>query len=168
MKSVLIHYPVNFWEANPEFLVHPTFKEFSKNKASNNIMWAFAFVIERRDNMYIELPMEERKKIVVTEIISDKSFSWKKYDEIFNLYKELRTTSIDRQIEALEKKLKDREEFLNDTEYSLETAKLLDGLLVSTEGLIDKVLALKAKLESDGEDVGTVQGGMTESFLESE
>jgi hypothetical protein len=168
MKSVLIYYPSNFWESNPEFLIHPTFVEFSKLKNSSNIMWAFSFLIEKKDNMYKELPEEERRKIVASEIIGNKKFNWKEYDNIYNLYKKLRTTVIDTQIETLETKLKEREDLLKDTKYSIENALLLDKLIVATEGLLDKLSMLKARLDNDSEDIGVIQGDMKESFLESD
>lgn len=158
----------DFWIKNPQFEVIKEFKEFKKkDKDSSMIMWAIAQLVEKEDNELVDLPEDERILVIESDVLHDKKIKLDKYTNLINAYKKLRYGVLERQLEELERKLEDRASFLRKETYNIDNAKILDGLIVSSDALIDKVMSLRKKLYESKANEGTVQGNRTESFLES-
>jgi len=173
-KQVLANWDVgvNFWTVNPEFKALKVFraiydKDKSKERvASSNLMWALAFLNERDNNRFIKYPLEERKQIIAEDVLEDSKFDWGKYASIMQFYNDNCLTSIDRTINSLEDKLDERNTFLIDTKYSLQTAKILDEVFVATSKMQALLEEMRAKRDKDfGVDEQT-KGGFTESASE--
>lgn len=157
---------MDFWKKNSQFEINPVFKKLKKdNKDSSLIMWGIAFLVERVDNEYSEL-VDSEKLMIIEESIWDKKYKLPDFNNLIEEYKKLRYGILERQLEELEHKLEDRGNFLSETNYNIDNAKILDGLIVSTDSLIDKVMSLRKKLYESGNNEGKVQGDRTESFLE--
>ncbi len=174
MKTPLSNYDsnTNFWNVNKEFKVFKTFKElFDKDKskdkiASSNLMWALAHLYEREGNRLIKMSVDDRKQIIAEDILGDPQFNWEKYQKLMDYYNNTCIDSLDRTISSLEDKLDERNKFLIDTKYNLQTAKILDDIFASTakiQALLDEMKAKRDKDLSGGEQT---KGGFTESASE--
>ena len=93
-------------------------------------------------------------------------------------YKFLALTHLERQVINFQKKLEQRDLFLDNTNYTLDsysesskavvkgTAKELDGMMINTSKLNVEYRGLTAALEAE-ENAGDMKGGATESAGES-
>lgn len=161
----------SFWETCPTFKLDKVFKEVydkdkSKNKKySSKWMWTIAYFVEKEDNMYKNLPEEERK-LIIEEHFYGKKFKWEEYTKYIDYWIKLNLTELERQLADLENKLVERREYINRTPYNSNTADDIDKLIINTDKVFTLYQKLKLQLEAEKE-IGRLQGGVTESMLES-
>ena len=169
MNSVLVRYnpeiPNDFWEKNPQFILIPEFKVLKSKKDSSLIMWGLAILLERTDNEFAELPIKERTQFI-EDYVWEGKFKVDKLTKEINAYQTIRHGVLERQLEELENKLEDRADFLKSEKYNIDNAKILDGLILSSDSIIDKVMSLRRKLYESNTQEGKTQGDREESFLE--
>ena len=111
----------NFWKYNPQFLVIDPFKTFyskdrSKNKKkSSDIMWAISFIHHPNSDVYNLKDKENR--IAKDMLNAGDDFSWSKYSEIIDAFKDAVLSQAQESLVNWEKALKDRDNFLANQQY---------------------------------------------------
>jgi len=163
---------VSFWDVNPTFKILGEFANFyrsdtSKGKgASSKVMWAIALLEENdQDNKLRTYSEGDRKKIIAEELIRDDKFKWKKYQYLIDYYVESQMSKSKRSLRRLRKKMEEREDFMETTEYTLSNARELDNMFANTEKLFSliKKLELEIEKEENQSGGGLVRGGRSES-----
>lgn len=147
---------VNFWEANPQFKILGAFQNLrkwdkSKDKAdSSRVMWAIAFLLDAsKKNPYRNLP-EDARKDYITEYFFNKTkynFDTEIIKEALDFYKDCVISAEVKSLIAFEKKMNQRNKFLDDTAYTLLNRKELEEALINTPKLYDVYSILKKKVE---------------------
>lgn len=171
----------NFWEFNPQFKSFEPFNSlYKKDKTkgkwkSSQIMWAVAY-LKDPDSILYAMPEEDRREAVEKDYIQIENFSFDDYQEIVDKFEELVTTQAERSLENFYKKLKERDEFLNNQNYSLElisekgtttVAALLDDMMSKTQKLYDSYKNIKEKVEEESGTKETGMGGSNPSMSDS-
>jgi len=174
---------LNFWEANPNFKSIKEFKLFrdsdkSKGKDhSSRIMWAIALLCDKNiENTWRNTPEEEAKPLLAEDLIGIKDFNWDSISDLVYIY-ETRVLSLpEKDLRNFEKKLHERQQFIDNTKYTLDsfddngkpvkgTAGQLDKMLADTNKIYAQLQELKAIYEK-AEEEGHVRGGREESASE--
>lgn len=176
----------NFWVANPMMLSVNIFKQVydkdkSKNKkSSSKLMWAIALLVDPNEaNPWKNVGIHDKYKLIAEDFLEDKDFNWE-HNEIQDLieeYKERCLTIAEKQLIRFEKKLVQRGDFIDKTDYSLDTyddngrvikgtADQLDKMMVATSKIYDQLESIKAKILKENSE-GSLRGGAAESASES-
>jgi len=176
----------NYWILNPMMVGMPIFsnlykKDKSKDKTdSSSLMWAIAcFVDPNKGNTYRNVSIEDKKALINEAILHDSKFNWEHPEilEFIDTYTDLCLTIAEKQLIRFEKKLIQRGDFIDKTDYSLDsydesnrtikgTADQLDKMMVATGKIYDQLEDIKAKITKESAE-GTLRGGATESASES-
>jgi len=185
MRTILgsLDTEVNFWIANPNFKSIGIFKLFmdkdkSKNKDySSRVMWAIALCLDMNiENTWRNIPEIDKKILLTQDIIGDTKFDWESVKDLYNAYEDRVLSIPEKDLRRYEQKMHDRQIFIDNTEYSLDsfseegkaikgTAEQLDKMMVNTPKIYQQHEELKAKYEKAVEE-GHVRGGRTESASE--
>lgn len=152
---------LNFWDIHPLFLTVPAFKKLkgrdrvkSENQEgkSSLIMWAFVLVYDTGDdNPFRNIPEEERKIEIASNILNKPNFKWEDYDYVLEALIPMVTTQPQRSRDELYNKLHKRDKFIDSTDFTLDSYKIDErtgkGTLVKgTADQLDKMLANTVKL----------------------
>ncbi len=177
----------NYWSLHPMMTVLGEFKSYyqqdkTKDKSeSSRIMWAIAMLLDpHTDNALRSTETTDRVRIIVEDYLEEPEFDWEHpyVVALITEYKFLAMTHLERQVTNFETKLEQRDRFLADTDYTLDsyseksksvvkgTAKELDGMMINTSKLNGEYRSLKEALEA-AENAGDMKGGATESAGES-
>jgi len=174
---------LNFWEVNPNFKSIREFKEFrrldkSKDKGkSSRIMWAIALCKDKHiENTWRNEDDEDKLPLLAEDVIKDKDFDWDTVEDLMYIYETRVLTKPERDLVQFEKKMRERQKFIDSTKYTLDsfddngkplkgTATQLDKMLVDSDKIYKRHEELKAIYEKSEED-GHVFGGRTESASE--
>jgi len=153
----------NFWEFYPAFTVVKPFKQlYNSDKTrgkmgSSNIMWAIALCYHPKSDLYNLKDKEER----VFEMVKDKSFKLEDYEEHIEVFIDTTLTQAEKSLYAWEKRLKNRDKFIDSQEYTLDyyvknkngdNILSKSGNLVTEKGTadqLDKMAANTPKLYQD-------------------
>ena len=107
---------------------------------SSRIMWALLLMYDMGvDNFYRHLPEKRRRIVLAEEIIQEPKFNWSEYEDIEKIIKERATTPAQRHYITLMKKLNERDEFINNTPYSLDQYVEINGKNVLVKGTADQL-----------------------------
>lgn len=96
--DILKHFDanLNFWQVNPQFKILNPFKSLFENDKHKNkdisskIMWAVAFRLDpSSDNIYRNIPDDQKCEILQKDFIKDKNFKWEDYDNILDFYRNM-------------------------------------------------------------------------------
>lgn len=159
----------NFWNLNPQFKLPKEFASLytsdkSKNKEdSSRIMWAIALYADF-DSKYRQIPDEERKNLIATDLLRNKDFDWKTVQpqiDAWNLFK----TAAMRQMVEWERFMNEKSKFMSTLTYDASSAEIIEKLLLSNSKLYDEYQKINERLAQEGE-AGTVFGGGIESASE--
>lgn len=177
----------NYWSLHPMMATIGEFKKFytqdkTKGKTeSSRIMWAVAMLIDpHTDNVLRATDKVARVRIISEDILEEPDFQWEHPYVVALLgeYKFIAMTHLERQVTNFETKLEQRDKFLADTNYTLDsysensksivkgTAKELDSMMINTSKLNTEYRGLKDALEA-AENAGDMKGGAQESAGES-
>lgn len=174
---------LNFWEANPNFKSIKEFKllrdsDKSKNKDnSSRIMWAIALCLDKNiENTWRNVPVEEAQPLLAEDIIGDPKFDWDSIKDLIFIYKTRVMSLPEKDLLNFERKLHERQNFIDNTPYTLDyfddngkpvkgTASQLDKMMADTNKIYAQLQELKALYEKSEEE-GHVRGGRTESASE--
>lgn len=159
-----IRNPTNFWvlKTNTQFLLLPAISKLhksdkSKDKVkSSNIMWAIALLVEREENVFSELPTEERVKIIGSDFIGDKSFTFENLGPEVDEYTSIRLSQAERSLASWRDKLNERDKFISEQKYTEETYEMLDKLMGITDKLFKQYYTIEKEVlkEKAIKDVG--------------
>lgn len=176
----------NYWALNPIMKTIKVFREFyeqdkSKGKEkSSKIMWAIALYKDPNEANPWRNTSEADKKLLISEdFLRDKKFEWEDsvISSLISIYEEFCLTIAEKELVRYEKKLSQRGDFINETDYSLDeydedtgkvvkgTADQLDKMMVNTVKIYEQYDVIKAMISKEA---GTyVKGGSKESAGES-
>jgi len=177
----------NYWSLHPMMTTFLAFKEYyaqdkTKGKVeSSRVMWAIAMLLDpHTDNVLRSIERGDRIRIISEDFLEAPDFDWDHtyVVELIKDYKFLALTHLERQVINFQKKLEQRDIFLDQTNYTLDsysesskavvkgTAKELDVMMINTSKLNVEYRGLTASLEAE-ENAGDMKGGATESAGES-
>lgn len=169
----------NFWDYNPQFKIVSPFKELFNSdksrgkKTSSNIMWAISLCYHPESDLY-NLP---DKDIRVFDMVKDKSFKLEDYDEYVELFKDMCLSQAQKSLEAWDSRMKQRDRFLKDQEYTFDqyndlgrvdkgTADQLDKMAANTGKLYQEFFKIKKDLNEE-EQTAKGKGGKNLSLSDS-
>lgn len=163
----------NFWKLYPAFKIPKIYKDFYTNdkskakKNSSDLMWAFTFIFDKSiDNPYKMLQSSDRFEVVSEDILGvEGEFNWEPYKDLLEFTKKVFMTEIERTYYALVEVMEVRRKFLEDTPYTLDTAKTLDSVIKETQNVRKELDELKKTVENQ-ESNGKTKGNIIESFGE--
>ena len=172
--SVLSNFSVsvNFWDLCPLMRVPDLFSKLynadkSKHKEeSSKLMWAIAMIMDTsEDNIYRNLIEDERKQVVAMDWLKDEKFKWEDYQKYLDLYQQLNSSKLEKDLYLLECKVEERTKFIQDTKYTIEDGDKLDRIISNTPKIYELIKSLRDEIEK-GEGAGVVRGKRTESASE--
>ncbi len=172
--SVINNFDINnnFWETNTQFKVIEPFKSLytsdksKKKEKSSKIMWAIAFLVDNsEDNKFRNLLDEEKRIIIADDYLDDSSFNWDDYEELIEKYETLNMSKYEKSLRIYESKLEERNKFIKDTAYDMETATQLDKIISSTKSIFDLISKLRDDINKE-KSSGETKGSMVESANE--
>ena len=141
----------NFIDINTDFFkVNPHLKLSVFNKIPSKLMWIIAYMIEIEDNIYKNIPKEERLNFLTNEF---KVTIPKNFNTLLESYEKIRLSYIERKLLNWKKKLDERDEFIANQDYNEETFEMLDKMMSTTDKLFKQYLSL----ESQAHNNNTVQ-----------
>ncbi len=154
----------NFWELNPQLLLHSVFKEYYKadksrgKKDSSVVMWWVALCYDMdRDNKWRGQLLSEKQPMIAEELGLGDKFLAKRGEEVAALiaaYVKFADTAAKRQLRSLERKLDEKTETLDGMHYK-DDPEGIDKMLASNEKHYKMLASIQKQLsEEDGEGVG--------------
>lgn len=168
---------VNYWEVDPQLVAIEPFKTLyekdkTKNKrGSSQKMWAVAFFSDPESRFY-NYSEEEKLDVIKSDIIGkDKKFSWDELKDHIRGYMKLYMTQAERTLYTWNRKLEERDKYLNNVPYSelsLDEAKKLDTLISNTPDLYsqyEKILETIREEEVEGKTKGNRKESLTEKKI---
>lgn len=163
----------NFWECNPNMKIVEKFKQLhdedgsKKKKDSSSIMWAIALLLDKNpDNPYRNLSEVDKRIVIMEDFLEDKSFNFSLYLGIIKAYEVLCLDPIERTLLQMERKLEERDAFVNSLSYNIDNASSIDTLILNTKKLKDLYFEMKTELAKTDSIEGTTRGGKKESASE--
>jgi len=138
----------NFWDYAAQFKVVSPFKELYSSdksrgkKSSSNIMWAISLCYHPASDLY-NLPDKEDR---VFDMVKDKSFKLKDYEEQIELFKDMCLTQAQKSLESWDTRMRQRDVFLKDQEYNFDQYDDLGKTIKGTADQLDKMAANTGKL----------------------
>lgn len=140
----------NFWKVHPQLKEIGELKKFyitNKEKNSSLLMWFIKFVYHP-DSEFYEMEPKEKIRLISKDILNDENFYSENKEQIDFLvqeYTKIIDTVLDRTIRIIKDKLNEKNQFIADKDYDIETFEDLDKAILS----YDKQLALLSKLEQE-------------------
>ena len=158
----------NFWKANPQLIIPDAFNklyESDKGKdKSSKVMWAIALIYDPASKFF-NLPLSERKKIILKDIFKDEKANIDEYKNQISLYEKLTITPAKRQLIEWNRIMDEKSELLRSLKYTTETWEMLEKMLASNTKLYDELNRISESLQKEGQE-GVVKGGSVESAAE--
>lgn len=165
----------NFWKLHPQFKIVEGFselyeKDHTKNKGdSSSLMWAIAFFLDQSPyNKYKNLQTKDREFIIAKDILKNPKFKFDspKVQPYVELYSKLVLSPAQRALNNWKIKLEERDQFIADTPYTLDTAEQLDKIIANTPKHYDNYYRILDELTK--EDSGNKnKGGRVDSLSDS-
>lgn len=154
----------NFWKYNSQFLAVKVFNDFykqdkSKNKElSSKVMWGIAFMVHPA-SVFKQLDEADRQQIIAKDYILNPTFDWDSVKPLMDNFSLLVLTKSRKSLDAWERKLRERDEFIESTKYSLETFESLDKILKATHDMWKQYRAIRDQVLAEGDTVIDKGGG---------
>lgn len=179
----------NYWVLNPMMLTIKAFKDLydsdkSKGKAdSSKLMWAIVLLIDPNEaNPWRTTSYSDRGKLIKEDYLRMPKFNWDipEIVSLIDVYKDKCLTIAEKELLKYEKKLTQRGDFIDKTDYSLDyyeedekgkvklkrgTADQLDKMMLNTSKIYEELSEIKANLLKEATE-GTLRGGAEESASE--
>ena len=150
----------NFWESNPQMKI--LFAEEFKKKVSSSHMWGLFLYAHPSSKLYNESP-SIRKSIILKDFAKDLAFD--DYKETLSKIERFVLTKAEKLLSTWERKLHERDEFINEQQYSIETYDILDKMLGVTPKLWDQYFSILKQLS---EESSKTFGDVEESLIEKQ
>lgn len=157
----------NFWQVNPQMIIPKEFKSIhdsdkTEDKSySSQIMWSISLIYDP-ESKFFKLSEEDRIQLIEEDYLG-KKFNVKKYTPAIELYKKLNITQLQRSAINLDKKMAERDTFINDTEYNSESASMLDKMIVDSDKIFNLRNKIQEELLKEKNITGTTREGTTET-----
>jgi len=136
-------YTQNFWKLFPELKEMDVFKDIYKDdkattkKKSSTIMWGIVLVVHP-ESMFYNMP--DKKEEIKKEFIKDDKFSWTKYEDALDKFKDICMTQAERSMVVWEDTMK-----MRDRSLKAMYKDILDQKDVKLIAEMDKLLANNSK-----------------------
>jgi len=171
VKSPLHNFDIksSYWKIDPQLKAIEPFATLYKNDKSKGksnsslLMWAIALFTDPESRL--SKLSKARKQEIIQKDYYKGLLNWDKYKEHIDIYKSLYTSQAVRSLVNWEEKLQERDAFLKEVPYSLDTGETLDKMLANTSKLYDLYEKILEKLKEE-ESEGVTKGGRTESLGE--
>lgn len=172
MQNLVSNFSIkdNFWDCNPNMKIVNGFKQLydedgSKKKTnSSRIVWAIALLLDKnKDNPYRNLSEVDKRVVIIEDFLEDKSFDFTTYSDLILTYENLCLDTIERMILQMERKLEERDIFINSLKYGMDNATSIDSLILNTKKLKDLYYDMKTELTKLDSVEGITRGGKKES-----
>lgn len=174
MSNILIEFDrnniANFWELDKSFLLPEEFNTLylgdktRRKKDSSLIMWALALLTETSHNRLSKLSELERKEKI--QKVLNIEINWLDLQPLIDTYIKYTKSPLEKQLYILQKKIVERNQLLEDNEYSLDTVEKLDKIIASSDKITEQYNKLKESIENEQNSDGVVKGGRRESLSE--
>jgi len=148
----------NFWKYNPQFLAVKEFDDFykkdkSKSKElSSRIMWAIAFFVHPA-SVFKNLDEADKQHLIAKDYILDEKFNWDSVSGLVDTFSLLVLTKSRKSLDAWERKLRERDYFIESTAYSLDTFEDLDKAMKATHDMWKQYRAIRDQVLAEGDTV---------------
>lgn len=146
---------VHFWRQHPQFKILSPFKELYKDDKSRDkihssqIMWALAFLCDPSiTNPYRNLSIEDKKVLLAKDFLKKEDFNWDDLKDCIEFYNKCLLTSEQKSLIAWKNKMEERDAFITNTVYTLESGDKLDKILAQTKALYLQLKDLEEKVEN--------------------
>lgn len=142
---------VSFWKANPQFKVVDEYRKLYKEspEKTSKIMWAIAFLCDpSENNVYRNIPEDEKKTILSSDLIEDPKFSWDKYEDQVHFYKHMVLSQAERSLITWNETMA-----LRDKEVKTLYKKALKNGDLDSIKILDSILSNTAKFYADYEKI---------------
>jgi|SRR5687768_9637727 len=151
------HAGSNFWTENPQLLIPARFGELydadksTGKEESSKLMYAICFYIDpTEENKFRNIPEEDRKRLIAKDFLKNVNFKWEEYEDLIEYCKDnFIITQAQRSLFNLKKELEDRDRFLNELSWDIETGDKKDKMLANTSKLYDMYDKLIKQIEKE-------------------
>lgn len=165
----------NFWKINPQLTIPaPLAKLHNEDKSkekqdSSLIMWAICFLLDpSEENKFSVFPEDDRAKLLKEDFLKKPDFKFDDYTDIIEWYKNAMLSPAERSLVSWRKKLEERERFIADTTYTLDTADALDKIMANTDKLFNQLERIEkqyTKEQLEAKDKGGAVASATDRGL---
>lgn len=166
---------VNFWDVNDnnQLLAIQPFRDIYESdktkskKDSSRLMWAIALIWDYESRLY-KASEADRIDAIEKDFLMDPGFferEQEKINPVIEQYNALQQDSVYRMLRTQEKKLDERNQFMEDQAYTLATAKTLDNMAKDTKNILSTMDLLKKEIEKKQGD-SKIKGDHKPSMLE--
>lgn len=167
----IINPDYSFWELYPELKVLDEFKYIQKEykTKSSDVMWFIVMCFDI-DSKYINLPIEDRVKILSKDYLKDKDWYSKNkqnIDKAVTIYEKLIDTPARRHLRQWIETLEKRTRFLRDTNYDLDNFDKIDKMAANSANIFKTFETIQKELSKE-EGRGATKGGHELSLSDSD
>jgi hypothetical protein len=143
----------DFWKEHPQFKHLDGFRQlYATNppKESSKLMWYLKYCYHN-ESIVADMNEKDKQEYVAVSILNDKDFIEENKDDVeylTELYIKVIDTPLDRIIRTLTTKLEEKQIFIADKSYDLETFESLDKATLSFDKqyeMLEKLIAKKAR-----------------------
>lgn len=154
----------DFWMLNHEIKYLSPFSNLVDLENSSRIMWAIYLVIDP-NSKFARLPQELKEEEVINNYLKIDNFKFSDYEEYIIAYKELLLTKTQRLYIEWENKLEERNKFIAEYKYDIDTFEMLDKMMASTSKMWEQYFKIKDQMIEE-ENKSQLKGGRKESKSE--
>jgi len=151
----------DFWATNPQLRI--LFKEEYDAKVPSSQMWAVALFVHPSSKLFNESP-ENRKKLILSDYLNDPSFDFDSLSPTIDKFKRLVLTKAELLLSNWEKRMYDREAFLDSVPYSPDTFDMIEKMVKETPKLWQNLFQIQTALSKEQDT--KVEGDIEESLSE--
>lgn len=141
---------LNFWSINPQLkLLFSNIHDNDKSKDKKNsslIMWGIYHYVHPQSEFY---NLSDKDDVIKKKWLKDANFSWVKYKEEVDLFKDMILTQAERSLVAWNETMKKRDEFMHTQEFTLDEYGDKGKIIKGTADQLDAMLGRTAKLYAD-------------------
>lgn len=161
----VIDIEANFFEVNPQFKTVKGFKDLNRKKESD-LAW-FVVYFADKSSPYKNMHSEDRILSICAEVFEDDDFFENNKEKLLDLietYLNLSETPAEKHLKVWEKKIHEKNKFLETITYNLENYKDIDEMLKNNKQTYEVFNKIKRQLEDEKES--RVRGDSELSFIE--
>lgn len=154
----------DFWVLNNEIKHLSPFSNLVDLENSSRIMWAI-YLVTDPNSKFARLPQELKEEEIINNYLKIDNFKFSDYEEYIIAYKELLLTKTQRLYIEWENKLEERNKFIAEYKYDIDTFEMLDKMMASTSKMWEQYFKIKDQMIEE-ENKSQLKGGRKESKSE--
>jgi hypothetical protein len=166
---------VNFWEVNQQFKNKEPFKflyqsDKSKGKSgSSTMMWWVAFCYDR-ESVFYNQPIDEKHEVVGEDYCDNGEYYEENkplLDTLIKSFLGIYESQAYRSLRLWERRMFERDKFMDDTEYSEDTYKMKEEMIKNTPSMYKEYDKIKKDLAVEESGEGSGKGGSISSVSDT-